>query len=273
MRALAARGIELSYSERGEGAPVLLVHETATSSAVFGSLVEALAGRARTIAYDRRGWGATAPPPGYARTTVHEQSEDAATLLEALGAAPAVICGAGLGAAIAVDLILGRSELVTGAVLVEPPLLSLLPEATELLAADRRALEAAAGEGRDALVALYLSGGLGALAAGVERIPGELSVPARERPASLSAELGAVPGWEMPVTRFAQAVRPSLVLTASSTPSVLRAAADALSSRLAGSEHRDLGSCESPPHIGLAREVADLALELVPPNGGVRRGR
>ena len=262
MPALAARGIELVWGERGEGRAVVLVHETATSSAVFDPLAEALSVEARAIAYDRRGWGASAPPPGYARTTVHEQSEDAAKLVEALDVQPALICGAGLGAVIALDLLLGRRELVAGVVLIEPPLLALLPEATQLLAADRRALEAAAGDGREALVALYLSGGLGALATGVERIPAELSAPARERPASLIAELGAIPGWEMPVPRLAEAERPALIVTCESTPALLRSAAEALSSRLAGSGLRDVDAGGAPPHIGAPREVADVALEL-----------
>ena len=172
MPALEVRGVELDWSERGEGAPVLLVHETATDRSAWDGVSRALAaGGARAISYDRRGWGASGAPPDYARTTIEEQSEDAAVLLERLSVRGAVLAGAGLGAIVALDLAARRPDAVAGTVLVEPPLLSLLPEATELLAADRRAIEAAAGEGREALVDLYLSGGLGALAAGVERLP------------------------------------------------------------------------------------------------------
>ncbi len=148
MRSLEARGVELGWSERGAGPAVLLVHETATSSAAWAGVaeqVEALGGRA--ISYDRRGWGASGEPVGYARTTVEEQSEDAAALIEGIGAAPAVVCGAGLGAVIALDLQLRHPGLARAAVLVEPPLLALVPEATEMLSADQRAARGRCGGG------------------------------------------------------------------------------------------------------------------------------
>ena len=262
MPALDARGIELNWSERGEGAPVLLVHETAVSSVAWEPVADALAPGARAILYDRRGWGASTAPDGYARTTVEEQSEDAAVLIEAIGAGVAVVCGAGLGALIALDLLLRRSELVRGAVLIEPPILALVPEATELLSADRQTAEVAAAEGRGAVVDLYLSGGLAALAAGVERLPPELATPGRERAASLIAELGSPTAWGMPIREMDRAERRALIVTSPSTPAVLLAAADATAERLAGGERRQVDSGEAPPHIGAPAAVAELALEL-----------
>jgi pimeloyl-ACP methyl ester carboxylesterase len=268
MPTLEARGVELAWAERGTGDPVLLVHETATDALSWEGVAAALdrgAGGARAISYDRRGWGASTAPDGYVRTTVEEQSEDAAVLVESLRAGPVVLCGAGLGALISLDLLLRRPEIVRGAVLVEPPLLALLPEATELLSADLSALEAVAGEGREALVELFLSGGLGALAAGVERLPAELTAPARERPASLVAELGAAAAWSMPISRLATAERPVLIVSGPSSPTLLRAAAQALPGRLTGSELREVGPTPLPPHLGAADRIAALALELSEP--------
>ncbi len=262
MGVLEARGVELSFSERGEGPPVLLVHETAVDSRAWTGVASALEPTARAISYDRRGWGASGTPMGYERTTVPEQSEDAVELLAALAPdEPAVIVGAGLGAVIALDLLLRRPDAVAGAVLVEPPLLSLLGEATELLGGDRRALEAAAAEGRDAVIELYLSGRLGALAVGVERLPAELTAPARERPASLIAELGSIPAWEMPIPRLATAARPSLIVTSVATPTLLGASASALASRLAGAQHREL-EVSGVPHLASPERVAEYAIEV-----------
>src|SRR5436190_10781533 len=207
MAILEARGVEIAWSERGEGTSLVLVHETGTSSQVWMGVVEAVAERGRAISYDRRGWGGSTAPEGYRRTTVEEQSEDAAALIESVGISNAVLCGAGLGAVIALDLLVRRPELSAGVVLIEPPLLQLLPSATESLSADRQALETAAGQGRSAIVELYLSGGLGAIAAGAERLPEYVTQPARERPASLIAELGAVPAWATPLPRLASAER------------------------------------------------------------------
>ena len=263
MPTLEARGVELSWSERGQGAPVLLVHETATGAAAWGPVAKGIARSGRAIAYDRRGWGASSAPDGYRRTTIEEQSEDAAVLLESLGAAPAVVCGAGVGAIVALDLIMRRSELVSGAVLVEPPLMALLPEATEALSDDRQALQdAVADRGAEGAVALYLSGSLSALGAGAGRLPTSLTADARERPTILFAELGAPAGWSMPLLALASAERPSLIVTAASTPYLLREAAKALGSRLAGSEPRELETARTPPHVGDPDGVAALALEL-----------
>src|SRR3954468_15040608 len=201
MATLEARGVEIAWSERGEGTPVLLVHETGTSSEVWTGVIGAVAEGGRAISYDRRGWGGSTAPEDYRRTTVEEQSEDAGALIESIGISGAILCGAGLGAVIVLDLLVRRPELTAGIVLIEPPLLQLLPAATESLSADRRALEAVAGEGRTAIVELYLSGRLGALAAGVARLPEDVARPARERPASLVAELGAVPAWPTPLPR------------------------------------------------------------------------
>jgi len=261
MPTLQARGVEIAWSERGEGAPVLLIHETAVGSSIWAAVADQIADRARAVAYDRRGWAQTTAPEGYRRTTIEEQSEDAAAVIEAVASA-AVVCGAGLGAVIALDLLIRRPELVSGEILIEPPLLQLLPAATESLSADRRALEEAAGEGREAIVDLYLSGGLGALAAGVARLPEHLTGPAREQSASLIAELGAVSAWATPLPRLARAERPTWIVTATSTPPLLREAATALAARLARSETRELESGDLPPHLGAAGEVAGLALEL-----------
>src|SRR5438874_190025 len=145
MPALEARGVELAWKEQGEGAPIVLIHETAATGAAWDPVANAIAEEARAISYDRRGWGNSTAPDGYERTTIEEQSEDAAVLVEKIGA-PAVLSGAGAGAVIALDLLLRRPDLVAGAVLVEPLLLQLLPIATEALSEDRRQLEGAAAD-------------------------------------------------------------------------------------------------------------------------------
>jgi pimeloyl-ACP methyl ester carboxylesterase len=261
MPTLEARGVELAWSETGEGRPVLLIHETGTTAAVWGAVTAALAGKARAIGYDRRGWGASSAPQEYRRTTIEEQSEDAAVILEALADASAVLCGAGEGAVIALDLLLRRPELVAGAVLIEPPLLQLVPIATEELSHDRRRLEGALGDGRQ-ITDLYFSGALPALGPGVSRLPDEVTAAGRERPGSALAELGMHTGWRMPLPALAQAERPSVIVTATSTPPLLRDACSALEARLDPSSLREVGSADEPPHLGAPAEVAALVLEL-----------
>jgi len=265
MPTLEARGVELSWDERGEGRLVLLIHETATGAAAWDPLGKALAERARAVSYDRRGWGASSAPPGYQRTTIEEQSEDAAVLIESLETGPALLCGAGIGAVIALDLSLRRPELVAGSVLIEPDALALLPEATGALSDDRQALEAAVAErGADGAVALYLSGRLAALGAGLDRLPTALTAESHLRPAAIFAELGAAAAWSMPLVRLADAEQPSRIVISPSTPPLLREAARALQGRLGASETGEVAGSRTPPHIAAPDEVASLVLSLAP---------
>jgi pimeloyl-ACP methyl ester carboxylesterase len=263
MPTLEARGVEIAWRERGEGQPFLLIHETAASASVWNVVADALAAEARALSYDRRGWGASSAPEDYRRTTIEEQSEDAVSLLESAEAAPAVLVGSGVGAMVALDLLLRRPDLVSATLLVEPPVLQLVPMATEALSGDRRRLETVAATGEDA-IELYLSGGLPALGAEVSRLPEQRIAAARERPASLIAEMGIATGWRVPLQRLAAAEPASAIVTSLSTPPLLRDASAALADRLAGTSLREVDSGEAPPHVGAAAEIAALALELSP---------
>jgi pimeloyl-ACP methyl ester carboxylesterase len=261
MPTLEARGVEIAWRDRGEGSPVLLIHETAATGAVWDPLAEALAREFRAISYDRRGWGASSEPADYRRTTIEEQSEDAVAVLEATADAPAVVCGAGVGAVIALDLLLRRDELASAAVLIEPMLLQFTSLATEALSEDRHRLEIAAGD-RENVIDLYLSGGLPALGPGVARVPEATADAARERPRSVLAELGIPAGWRMPLSRLGSAGRPSPIVTAGSTPPLLREAARSLGARLAQSAPREVISPQAPPHVGAPAELAAIVAEV-----------
>ncbi len=152
----AGVGVQLHYLSSGEGQPLLAIHGIGGSGALLSDQLAALAGSSRLIAYDRRGYGDSEAPQPYLATTVTEQSEDAAALLGALDATPALLVGVGFGALIALDLCLRRPELVSGAVLADPPVYSLDVESTRELAEQRGAIEAAllAGGTEQAIEAL-----------------------------------------------------------------------------------------------------------------------
>ena len=234
----------------------MLLHETAACADVWAALAAELGDGTRSIAFDRRGWGGSGAPEVYVRTTVEEQAQDAAGVLDRHGIAAAVICGAGIGAVAALELLLRQPALVRAAVLVEPPLLAFLPDATEGLSADRQAIEEALREGGPAAALdLYLGGGLPYLGPGAERIPRSATATARERPLSLFAELAAVPAWPIRSAELAAAATPSRIVVGASTPPPLRAAAEQLGDRLAETQ---LLRLEGPglPHVGAAAELA-----------------
>ena len=144
---ITAGGLELAYREQGTGPAVLLVHGLASDAEAWAPAADALCDRARVISYDRRGYGGSEAPEPYVSTTVVEQARDASELLEALDAAPAVLCGEDLGALVCLDLLVRLPRLVRAAVLVDVPLFAFVPSATEALGAERVALERALREG------------------------------------------------------------------------------------------------------------------------------
>ena len=148
MAEVEGAGVSLHYVERGSGRPLLLVHAMGSDGRAWKqALCELAEAGARAIAYDRRGYGHSGAPQPYAATTVQEQAEDAAALLRALDAAPAILVGAGFGALVVLELLVRRPELASAAVLADPPLLAFVPEATKALAAERTLLEQALRDG------------------------------------------------------------------------------------------------------------------------------
>ena len=74
------------------------------------------------LTYDRRGYSRSPRPVGYIGTTVDRQTDDAAALLGALQLSPAGVWGNNSGAIIGLNLTLRYPELVSKAMLHEPPL-------------------------------------------------------------------------------------------------------------------------------------------------------
>ncbi|MGH2700033.1 MAG: alpha/beta fold hydrolase [Actinomycetota bacterium] len=128
MSKVHANGISLYYEQHGEGVPLLCIHGTSSSALVWGDAVKELAGRGRCIIYDRRGSFRSERPEPYETTDVSDHVDDAAALLDALSATPAVIIGRSYGGEIAIDLARRYPAKVTALALLEPAALSLDPE-------------------------------------------------------------------------------------------------------------------------------------------------
>jgi pimeloyl-ACP methyl ester carboxylesterase len=212
-------GVVLAYEERGGGRPVLLVHDLASDALALLPVADALAAEARAIAYDRRGYGSSGAPEPYEGTTVEEQAEDAAALLRALDAAPAVVAGEGFGALVALDLMKRHAALVAGAVLAEPALFALAPEATEVLSAQRAEIEEAIrARGPAAGVAAWLG----------ERASGDALARARAAHGAFFADYAGLATWPVSRRELRALSIPSVVVTRPSSLRHVAAVADAL---------------------------------------------
>ncbi len=163
---------------------------------------------------------------------------------------------------IALALMLREESPVTAAALVEPPLLSLLPSATEGLSEDREAIAATAAAEGAAAVRLYLAGRLPSLGPGAERIPAAIAADAPERPLSLFAEIAAVADWPLRAQDMIEMTTPSRIVVGATTPPLLRAASEELSVRLGGSAPLLLGG-EGLPHLSAASGLATAVVALL----------
>ena len=113
---IKARGCNFYYEEQGEGPPILLIPPAGSTASTWGTLVSDLAGAGRVIAYDRRGYSRSG---GEVVRSAAAHALDAAAVLDALAARPAVAVGTSAGATIALDLAVRRPDLVRAVVVHE----------------------------------------------------------------------------------------------------------------------------------------------------------
>jgi pimeloyl-ACP methyl ester carboxylesterase len=113
---IEARGSSFYYEETGEGPAILLIPPAGSTAATWGALVGDLAGAGRVVAYDRRGYTRSG---GEVLRSAAGHTRDAAAVLEALVAGPAVVVGTSAGATIALDLAVRRPDLVRAVVVHE----------------------------------------------------------------------------------------------------------------------------------------------------------
>ena len=218
---MEAGGLQLAYLEEGAGRAVVVVHDLAADAATWEPALVGLGGRA--IVYSRRGYGGSTAPEGYAATTVEEQAEELAGIVRALDAAPALLLGDGFGALIALDAAKRHPALVGGLVLADTPLHAYVPAATQALAEQRSALEAALRDGGPAAAIAALLG------AGAE--PGRLE-RAQAAAGAVFADYAGLASW--PVTRreLRAITVPAAVLTRPGAAAHVLAASDALAGLL-----------------------------------------
>lgn len=226
-RTVDAGPVPLHVEDDGSGPATVLVHGIATGLPIWRELRTALAPEPRTIAYDRRAYGASGAPEPYTGTTVGEQADDLAALIESLDAAPATLCGHDLGALVCLDVLDRHRPLVAGAVLIEPAMLWLSPRGPDAMSELRAAVESGA---RDA-------GAAGAVDAFLEQLAGPetaalLGTDRLERAhadvRAFAADLAAIPSWTGGRRALRSIDAPTTVVRARRAPPIFRAVAAAI---------------------------------------------
>lgn len=130
MPTIEVNGAKLYYTTAGEGPTALFIHGMCGNADVWHDQVQRLATHFHCVAYDRRGH--TRSELGTIdQRTVELHADDAAALIESLHLAPCLLVASSGGARVAVDVVRRYPHLLAGAVLSEPPLLSLDPEGAQ----------------------------------------------------------------------------------------------------------------------------------------------
>ena len=141
-----APGFRMHYEIHGDGFPLLLINGLGSDRREWLFQIPAFAARFRVVAFDNRGAGDSAVPPG--PYTIPGMADDAAALLAALGVGRAHVLGVSLGGMIAQELVLRHPALVERLVLActTPGGKAAVRPSDEALAAFMRSPEAGPGE-------------------------------------------------------------------------------------------------------------------------------
>jgi esterase len=230
--AAMVNGVRLHHEERGSGAPILCIHGTSSSAIAWADAVGKLARLGRVIAYDRRGCGRSGRPDPYERTSVAEHADDAAALLAALAAAPAVVIGRSYGATVATDVALRHPDSVRALVLLEgdgPRELAPAAAAWVDALADR-VRDVAARAGVDAVAEALICevAGEGAW----RSLPHELRQVMTDNGPAILAELQGEWWLQADAAALAKLEQPALLATAADSPPALREPTEALAAVL-----------------------------------------
>jgi pimeloyl-ACP methyl ester carboxylesterase len=126
---IAVRGTKLHVEQRGDGPPLLLIHGGGEDASMLAAQADDLATAGyHVITYDRRGTGRSGRDdwPG---NGADQHADDAAALLAALDAEPAVVLGVSSGGVVALALAARHPEAADRVIAWEPPALGVIPGA------------------------------------------------------------------------------------------------------------------------------------------------
>jgi pimeloyl-ACP methyl ester carboxylesterase len=109
-------GILLSYTDEGEGSPLVFIHGFPLSRATWSRQIDGFQPTHRVIAPDLRGLGQSEAQPG--TNTMERYADDVHALLRQLETGPVVLAGHSMGGYVALAFARRHPELLRGLVLV-----------------------------------------------------------------------------------------------------------------------------------------------------------
>jgi 3-oxoadipate enol-lactonase len=120
------QAVELHYEEHGEGKAVLLIHGFPFDHSIWSEVSAGLAGKARLILPDLRGFGQSPSPDGV--YSMRLMAEDIAALMDRLEIKKAVLAGHSMGGYISLAFAQAYPERIAGLALVTSQAVADTPE-------------------------------------------------------------------------------------------------------------------------------------------------
>jgi non-heme chloroperoxidase len=126
LKRIKINGSDLTYTERGTGDPVILVHGALGDYRTWSSQLDSLSHQYRVISYSRRYHQPNVQTSELLDYTLRIHVDDLIALIDELQVGPAHLVGHSYGAAVAALVALERPEIVSTLTLGEPSLFSIL---------------------------------------------------------------------------------------------------------------------------------------------------
>jgi pimeloyl-ACP methyl ester carboxylesterase len=229
---VVANGAKLYYERQGAGPAVLFIAGSTGDAGNFSRTAALLADEFTLVTYDRRGNSRSPRPAGWTTTSVGEQADDAAALINVLNIAPAVVFGASAGGLIALDLVIRYPQLVRACVLQEPSIFFVLHDPAAELSA-RRAILAEGlrlGGPREAVKALMRHLNDDAVFSAIPTDILERMLSNAET--IISIEVPGFAGWRLQFADLERLKVPMTLLVAGDTLPIYKAATDWLAKQI-----------------------------------------
>lgn len=141
-----AKGVELPYTEDGDGAPVILVHGSNSDQRIWDQHRKIIGSKYRVIAVSQRYFGRDPWPDAGDQFCISVLADDLALFVRGHELAPLTIVGWSFGGAVSLTMALRNPELVRRMLLYEPSLTTFVTDADDARTAgeDRLAMMNAA---------------------------------------------------------------------------------------------------------------------------------
>ena len=154
---LKVPGASLYYETRGSGPVLLIIPGGPQDAGVFADVARHLADRYTVVAYDPRGNSRSIFDGQPQEQDLDVHGDDAARLIEALGAGPAYVFGTSGGAQIGLNLAARHPGRVRALVAHEPPSMMLLEDPAPALAGMRDLHDTYRSQGVEAAMQKFFS--------------------------------------------------------------------------------------------------------------------